>query len=172
MGRRLPIYNFRHAAFPRVLQDHLGCEESRLVFPLYRIHTRPLELRKRVSVLTVPKIPLEAYQMCLTASRKAITIAQITLSLSFGGHYLTLLDPSIPCAYSPHRSHRRRNFRCRYLSNPAFQTDAPRGQWTEHPQRNQQGRNVVFCIHNHVPFIDRGYVPYGEGETFCACVRL
>ena len=172
MGRRLPIYNFRRPAFPRVLQDRLESEESRSVFSLYRMRTRALELRRWVPVLTLPQIPLEAYHMCLTTSREVITIAQIALSFSFGGHYLTLLDPLIPYTDSPHRPHRRRNFRCRDLSNRDFQMDAPRGQWPEHLQRNQQGRIVVFCIHNYVSFIDRDHVRYGEGEAFCTCIRL
>ena len=172
MGRRLPIYNLRHPAFPRDLQDRLGSEESRSVFSLYRMLTRALELRRWVPVLTLPKIPLEAYHMCLTASREVITIAQITLSFSFGGHYLTLLDPLIPYTDSPHRPHRRRNFRCRDLSSPDFQTDTPGGQWAKHPRRNQQGRIAVFYIHNYVPFIDRDHVRYGEGEAFRTCIRL
>lgn len=115
MGRGRPIYNLRHAVCHRDLQDRLGRDEPKSVFPLYRMRTQALELRKRFSALPIPRIPMEAYHMCLTTSRQAFTIAQMSLSLSFGGHLWAFPHYLILSTDPPRRSHRRHDFRCRYI---------------------------------------------------------
>ena len=132
MGRGHTVCTFLRTVRRRSLHVCSGCGEARSIFPLYRIRTRALELRKWVSAVVVFTSPLDSYRVCFDGVERISTIIQMSLSLAFGRHFVTLLKPSIPCNDSPDRSRRHCSFRFRRCTDQNDEIDASRDKRVEH----------------------------------------
>ena len=73
-------------------------------------------------------IPLDSYHLCLSDLGRAPVITQASLSLIFGKHSVTPLNPPIPRFEPPIHSFRRRSFRVRHRTSATHQIDAPWGE--------------------------------------------
>lgn len=93
-GRGYPIYNFRRTAGCWNLHVHLVRLEFKFVLPPV-MPTSSITERK-VSVMKLPPIPLDAYRMCITRNVKGWTVTQISISLLFGEYFVIHRYPAIP----------------------------------------------------------------------------
>ena len=52
--------------------------------------------KRNIPVTEFPDIPLDAYRMCLTRTARSLTVLQMSVSLSFGKHFVTIPHPPFP----------------------------------------------------------------------------
>lgn len=89
IDRRDPVFNCRSAVWPRILHDHLEFSEPGSRSLPCHIYVRTLGLTKLFPAV-VPPVKLPAFQICSVKGRTGFTIPQMTLSLVFGGYFVTL----------------------------------------------------------------------------------
>jgi len=173
MGRGHTVYNFRCTVHRRSLHGCSGCAEARSIFPLHRMHLHSSPGTKKIVFFTavILPTPMDSYRICLVDAQEAFTIAQMSLSIVFGRHFVTHLETSIPCDDSPVPPHRYRSLHSGRCTDPNHEIDAPRDERIQHSRHRQQGHGDIFRTYSHVPFRDRDYVCCDEGEILCTDVR-
>ena len=92
IDRRDPVFNCHRAVWPRIIHDHLEFSEPGSRFLPCHIYVRAPGLTKCFPAV-VPPVKLPAFQICSVKGRTAFTIPQVTLSLVFGGYFVTLNHP-------------------------------------------------------------------------------
>ena len=172
MGCAHTVHNIHCAVHRRSLHGCSGRAEARSISPLYRMHLHSSPGTKKIVFFTavVLPTPMDSYRICLVDAQEAFAIAQMSLSIVFGRHFVTHLETSIPCDDSP--SHRYRSLHSGRCTDPNHEIDAPWDERVQHSRYHQQRHGDIFRTYSHVPFRDRDYVYCDEGEILCTGIRV
>ena len=117
-------------------------------------------------------IPLDAYHLCLTSAGNGPITIQLSLSLAFGNHFITLPNLPHPRIEPPIRSLRYRSFRVRYDTSATHQIDAPWGDRAVYSRHSWQGREEILSDHIFVSPVGCDHVLGSEGGVFCTNASL